>query len=39
LGALLWAFGPLDFLLGIWLFDLGGFLPLNIGKKILLWAF
>jgi hypothetical protein len=30
-GALLWA---LDFLLGFWLFALGGFLPLNIGKKL-----
>jgi hypothetical protein len=30
-GALLWAFG--------WLFVLGGFLPLNIGKKLLLWSF
>jgi hypothetical protein len=29
----------LGFLLGFWLFALGGFLPLNIGKKLLLWAF
>jgi hypothetical protein len=28
-------FGLLDFLL----FALGGFLPLNIGKNLLLWAF
>jgi hypothetical protein len=27
------------FLLGFWLFASGGFLPLNIGKKLLLWAF
>jgi hypothetical protein len=32
-------FGILDFLLGFWLFALGGFLPLNIGKKLLFWAF
>jgi hypothetical protein len=32
-------FGLLDFLLGFWLFALGGFLPLNIGKKLLLRAF
>jgi hypothetical protein len=33
-GALLWAFG-----LFAWLLALGGILPLNIGKKLLLWAF
>jgi hypothetical protein len=38
-GILFWAFGVLDFLLGFWLFAVGGFLPLNIGKKLLLWAF
>jgi hypothetical protein len=32
-------FGPLAFLLGFCLFALGGFLPFNIGKKLLLWAF
>jgi hypothetical protein len=34
--ALLWAFGLFAWL---WLFVLGGFLPLNIEKKTLLWAF
>jgi hypothetical protein len=29
----------LDLLLGFWLFALRGFLPLNIGKKLSLWAF
>jgi hypothetical protein len=33
-GALRWAF-----FLGFWLFALRGSLPLNIGKKLLLWAF
>jgi hypothetical protein len=32
-------FGLSDFLLGFWLFALGGFLPLNIGKRLLLWVF
>jgi hypothetical protein len=26
-------------LFGFWFFALGGFLPLNIGKKLSLWAF
>jgi hypothetical protein len=34
-GALLWSFG---LLLGFWLFAVGDFLPLSIGKKLLLWA-
>jgi hypothetical protein len=38
-GALLWDLGLLDFLLGFWLFAWQGFLPLNIGKKLLLGAF
>jgi hypothetical protein len=33
-GVLLWAFRFFA-----WLFALGGFLSLNIGKKLLLWAF
>jgi hypothetical protein len=32
-------FGFLDFLLGFWLFASGGFLPLNIEKKLLFWVF
>jgi hypothetical protein len=32
-------FEVLDFLLGFWLFALGRFLPFNIGKRLLLWAF
>jgi hypothetical protein len=33
------SFGLLDFLLGFWLFVLVGFLLLDVGKKLLLWAF
>jgi hypothetical protein len=36
-GALLWALGLFAWLLAF--FALEGFLPLNIGKKLLLWAF
>jgi hypothetical protein len=32
-------FGLLDFLLGFWLFALGGFLPLNIGKSFYFGSF